>query len=217
MSSIYQDIEEYVPNSGDSIVMNDSDQGNVVILAPVATIATLTINMPPNPHGGQMVSILSTQNVTSLTLVSSSLFNYIPGTILANGFMRFTFDPINNTWMDVGHDVSTAMASIAAMYRGKPFTITTTSGSATIYLTNNGLVGGTPLFSAIDYVHLDFITNDPNFGKSYTLSGVTLTVNAVKQAFSGITLLSTNVLGSVTIAAAVTGTQLSCLVVGKLN
>lgn len=109
---------------------------------------------------------------------------------------------------------SGVFATISNNYLIKTYSITTTGGTKVIYLTDNGLVGGNPLFSSIDYIHLDYINNDPNFGKSYTLSGVTLTITAVKQAFTGVTLLSTNILGSVAINAAANGTALTVLVQG---
>lgn len=98
----------------------------------------------------------------------------------------------------------------------KTYTATISSGVAVIYLTDDGLVTGNALFSTVDYVHLDFTSNDPNFGKSYAItnSNKTLTITAVKQAFTGITLLSTPILGSVALAAAANGTTLSVLVQG---
>lgn len=109
---------------------------------------------------------------------------------------------------------SGAFTILNGNYLVKSYSVTTTSGSKVIYLTDNGLIGGNPLFSTVDYVHIDFVSNDPNFGKSYILSGVTLTISAVKQTFTGITLLATNILGSVTIPAAANGTALTVLVQG---
>lgn len=109
---------------------------------------------------------------------------------------------------------SGAYSAVSNNYLVKSYSITTTGGTKVIYLTDSGLIGGNPLFSSIDYIHIDHVNNDPNFGKSYTLVGVTLTITAVKQAFTGITLLSTNILGSVAINAAVNGTALTVLVQG---
>lgn len=95
-----------------------------------------------------------------------------------------------------------------------PISGSTTTGTSVVYLTTNGLVGGTPIFASVSYVHLDLVSNDPNLGKSYTLSGVTLTITITKQTFTGITLLSTPILGSVTLLAAPNGTLFTGLVEG---
>lgn len=215
-SSIYLNVQTIVPTTGQTITLPDSDAGNLLILANTATIAALTINAPPNPVNGQLMTILFAGAVTTLTMAGGTL-KYNPGSANANSYVRYIYDFVNGVWMDAGHDVTNQIATVAALYRGKPFSVTTTSGSVVIYLTDTGLVGGNPLFSSIDYVHLDFVSNDPNFGKSYVLSGVTLTITAVKQSFSGVTVVGINVLGSVAIAAAANGTALTVLVQGKLN
>lgn len=106
--------------------------------------------------------------------------------------------------------------SLGAMSFSKAYTISLASGIAVIYLTSNGLVTGTALFSAIDYVHLDYLLNNPNLGKSYVISSdlKTLTITGVMQAFSGLSILGTPVLGSVSSSAAPNGTQLSVKVEG---
>lgn len=111
---------------------------------------------------------------------------------------------------------SGAFVLVGSNYLYKSYDITTTSGISTIYLTIDGTSTGNPLFTSIDYIHIDFITNDPNLGKSFALtnSNKTLTITAVKQAFSGVSVLGINVLGSVTIPAAPNGTALKVLVQG---
>lgn len=118
-----------------------------------------------------------------------------------------------------GTTIKDYFAGDKAFHRSKvslSYTVSTTSGSVIIYLTSNGLSTGTALFASVDYVHLDFVLNNPNLGKSYTLSGdlKTLTITAVTQTFTGVTVIGINVLGSVAIAAATNGTQLSVLVQG---
>lgn len=90
-------------------------------------------------------------------------------------------------------------------------------GIATVYLTDNGLITGKALYKSIKFVHANFVSNDPNLGRSLSLSGdlKTLTITAVKQTFTGIVILtSINVLGSVTLGPAPDGTTLNVLVQG---
>lgn len=217
MSMTQPIIQTAIPNSGDTVQMLNSDNDSGLVINPTTNLATVTIALPTLPHSAQTILIVSSKEITNVTFSGGTLSS-TPNTLKAKQPMMFVYEDTSATWwLTANGSDTTLINTVASLYRGKPFNVTTTSGSVVVYLTDTGLITGNALFSSIDYVHLDFLNNDPNFGKSYTLSGVTLTISAVKQAFSGITLLSTNVLGSVTIAAAVTGTQLSCLVVGKLN
>lgn len=91
------------------------------------------------------------------------------------------------------------------------------AGLAVVYLTDNGLVGGNALFKSIKFIHANYTQNDPNLGRSISVSGdlKTLTITCVKQLFTGIVLLSTNILGSVAILPAADGTTLNILVQGN--
>lgn len=148
-------------------------------------------------------------------------------TITQPPFLVTTFSELDVSWPDgsfgfvsltnVIYRLSSGVwMAIKSNYLFKPYSVSTTSGSAIIYLTDDGLITGNALFSSIDYVHLDFILNDPNLGKSYTItnSNKTLTITAVKQTFTGVVVLGVNVLGSVTIPAAANGTALTVLVQG---
>lgn len=146
-------------------------------------------------------------------------------TITQPAFIVDTFAEMDITWPDgcfvfcqsnncIYQLKSGIYGAVSNNYLIKTYSITTTGGTKVIYLTDDGLIGGNPLFSSIDYIHIDHVNNDPNFGKSYTLSGVTLTITAVKQIFTGIVLLSTNILGSVAISPVVNGTALTVLVQG---
>lgn len=114
-------------------------------------------------------------------------------------FQQFTATPD-------GGDIYPAVASVAGG-----------AGVATVYLTDNGLAGGNAIFKSVRFVHANYVSNDPNYGRSIAISGdlKTLTITCVRQIFSGIVLLSTNILGSVAIGAAPDGTMLNVLVQGN--
>lgn len=95
-------------------------------------------------------------------------------------------------------------------------TVSITSGSAVIYLTDDHTSGGSALFTEVNYVDLNINDSANIYGRSYTLSGdlKTLTVSVTKQTFTGITLLSTPILGSVTLSAAPNGLSVNVKVEG---
>ncbi len=200
-------VQKITPASGDTVQMKNSDNNLLVMINPATDLASLTLNWPTAPHGGQLAVVSSSKVISSLLHTGGTLNSSITSMAAIDAFV-YIYDDVTLVW------------SLVASSKSKkvflPYTATISGGTAVIYLTDNGLVGGNALFSSVDYVHLDFISNDPNFGKSYTLSGdlKTLTVTAVKQVFSGVTVLGINVLGAVTVSAAVNGTQLSVLVQG---
>lgn len=100
--------------------------------------------------------------------------------------------------------------------QAKNWSGSTTGGVAIIYLTSNGLSTGTAFYTAIEGILVMFTGNDNNLGKSYTVSVdlKTLTITCTQQSFSGITVLSIPVLGSVSISAVPNGTGLKVLING---
>lgn len=124
---------------------------------------------------------------------------------------------VDNT-TDVSKPVSTLQQ--VAIDKLKPYPLSVmigASGQAIIYLTTNGLIGGTAIFASITGVSLDFTSNNPNFGKSYSISGVTLTVTATQQTFSTGLAGILAVLTGVTLSAAPNGTTLAGWVEGVRN
>lgn len=95
--------------------------------------------------------------------------------------------------------------------------ITTTSGSATMYLTDTGLVGGNAIFTNV--ISVTIVPNSTSSfpATSYSLSGVTLTVNATQQNFNVISLLSTSLIGSMTVGNVPNGTAFTVTVIGTGN
>lgn len=63
-----------------------------------ATIAALTIKLPPNPYDGQSVSIFSKSTVTALTLSSSKTISDIITTLAADTGVRYTYSYGTLSW-----------------------------------------------------------------------------------------------------------------------
>lgn len=91
------------------------------------------------------------------------------------------------------------------------FATTTLTGTAVVYLTSNGLVGGTALCPNT-ILHANVIANDSSntfgLGWAITNSNKTLTVTANVRSFTSTTVLGISVLGSSAISAAPNGTSI---------
>lgn len=96
--------------------------------------------------------------------------------------------------------------------------VTINGGTGTIYLTDNGLIGGNALFPN-EILYVNIYGNDPNntFGLGHAISNsnktLTLTVNS--RSFATVTVLGISVLGSTTLTAAPNGTVVGVHVIGR--
>lgn len=129
--------------------------------------------------------------------------------------MKNVADPIDP--QDVAS--KSVMDKMGGGAKGRTFDAVSAGATAVIYLTDDGTAGGNALFSSVNFMHAKFVSSDPTLGCAYpTISGdlKTLTVGVVKQTFNVISLLSTNILGSVSTGNPASGTALKVLVQGTL-
>ncbi|EMD8985965.1 hypothetical protein VW608_005635 [Pseudomonas aeruginosa] len=87
------------PGDGSTVEVNQVRQNGIVILEPVAPLAALTVRLPvaPDQRMGQIIRLVTTQDITSLTFIDATLLNGID-TMLAND--AFAFQVIDdNTWV----------------------------------------------------------------------------------------------------------------------
>lgn len=70
------------------------------ILNPAGTLATLTVNLPPNPVDSQIARISSTKALTALTVgvTDGSTVNGAPTALAANAGFVMMYDKAANTW-----------------------------------------------------------------------------------------------------------------------
>lgn len=97
--------------------------------------------------------------------------------------------------------------------------VTTTSGNAVFYVTSDHTSSGIALCSEIYQSGVDVhtIDNTASYARgSAAISGdfKSVTISLNKQVFSGIVLLSTNLLGSVTYSASPNGTTVNATIIG---
>lgn len=82
---------------------------------------------------------------------------------------------------------------------------TTSGGNITFYVTSNSLSGGTAICSTLfpDSISTNFIDSSGIYaqGSPTVTSNKTIVIPFTKQGFNGVTLLSTNILGSVVMNA----------------
>lgn len=206
-------IKRYTPASGDTITMENFDERMIIIIAPATEITVLNIVWNSSPNNGDKVEIYATQKIDKINHSGATLNENV--TIMpACSSVRFMYDASVSTYMIDGMYTGVGDVSL-------PFTATVAggAGNAVCYLTDSGLVGGSQIFSSVEVVMASFDIADPNYDNQKPVisnSNKTCTIYCVKQTFTGITLLSTPILGSVAIAAAPDGTVLSLLVTGKL-
>lgn len=95
---------------------------------------------------------------------------------------------------------------------------TTSGGNITFYVTSNSLSGGTAICSTLfpDSISTNFIDSSGVYaqGSPTVTSNKTVVIPFTKQGFSGVTLLSTNILGSVAMNAIPDGVTVKTRIVG---
>lgn len=94
---------------------------------------------------------------------------------------------------------------------------TVTSGIATFYITDDNTSTGNALFTNVYYVNAGILDDSANYAwGTYTLAAnkKSITMNAKKQAFGGVTILGINVLGSVSFTNVPNGTTVYLIVIG---
>lgn len=215
MSITYNTVQRFDSSNGctagGTINLRNGDGNIYVILAPNADISGLTINWMSAPQNGQVVTVVSTKNITNIVHTGGSINRSFPS-IKVGGSANFIYDNAGTTFMSNGVDLS--LQSVIMSYTGSSI-----SGNAVIYATDDGTPTGNALFSSIDYVHSDLQDTNPNIGKGKPVisnANKTITIPVVKQIFNGVTVATVNVIGSNTISAAPDATLLSVLVQGKL-
>lgn len=87
------------PADGSTVEVNQIRQNGIVIIEPAADLAALTLRLPvaPNQRSGQIIRLVTTRDITSLSFVDATMLNGID-TMLAND--AFAFQVIDdNTWV----------------------------------------------------------------------------------------------------------------------
>ncbi len=87
-----------VPATGFSIVMENNVKR--LIIDPVAALASGTVQLPSSPYDSFSVTIVSTYNVTSLTLnaYSGHTIKNSVSSLTAGLSVSYVFSETNNTW-----------------------------------------------------------------------------------------------------------------------
>lgn len=88
------------PLTGTTTVM--TAEQSVAAFNPAGTLAALTVTLPPTLYDGKIVTIFSSQIITTLTLNTSNSATFVPAapTTLAsaNLSISFIYDKANNQW-----------------------------------------------------------------------------------------------------------------------
>lgn len=185
MSTIYQNVQNFIPTEGSTITAGDSDVGNIIILNPATVLNAVTVILPPNPHLGQQVTIASSNSIAVVTCTGGST-TLSPFALQVNGYASFVYDGVNTCWMitavngnPTGITWATQGYSNGVKYSQVfPYfsTATVTAGVATFYLTDNGLSTGNAVFPNNVFANsINLITSDAT--NQYNYSGFTIAAN----------------------------------------
>lgn len=207
----------FTPLTGGTVTIPNTKGDQVIIINPATDIASLTIAWP-TAYDGQIIRIVSTRNISSISHTGGSLNRSI-NTMMAGGNMNYIYDATNSTFMCDGEVTSNITCRA---YNGK--LTAGGAGNVVFYATDSGLVGGNATFASIIAVIPMFDVANPNdsWNKSViTNSNKTITTNCKRNTFNGITLslgiLGTyNVIENVSLNNVPDGVALSFLVFGVL-
>lgn len=78
------------PSTGATITLSEGDR--VLIINPAATIATLTVVLPPNPVDGDVLELSSSKTITAITVNGTTQM------LAANGGMSWRYRSSGTTW-----------------------------------------------------------------------------------------------------------------------
>lgn len=103
MSYIKNSKQSFVPTTGQTVTIADSDGDVYIIIKPAGLLAALTLAMPTNPRDGQCFTICCSQVITSLTMTSSQTINAALTTLAAvNGYATYVYDAATTTYFRAG-------------------------------------------------------------------------------------------------------------------
>ena len=91
---LFTKLQYSAPLTGASITIGEAAK---LLINPAGTIATLTVVFPFGTHG-RLLTLVSSQVVTSLTVSGASFTGSTPSALAANTPLRFTYCKNTSTW-----------------------------------------------------------------------------------------------------------------------
>jgi hypothetical protein len=116
------------PVSGDTVTMANTEE--LRILRPAATIASLTLNLPPAPADRQHYTVATTNAISALTITATGgklLMPGMPSSLPAGGAVSLYYNAAGTRWYAVQSNNASAIA--AGLSAGKALAI-----SSSLYL-----------------------------------------------------------------------------------
>lgn len=206
-----QDTQRVVPTNGSTVTINGYQGTATVILAPATDLTSLNIVWPSSPVDGFTVYILSTANISGISNSGNAL-NTPFTSMKSSGVIAFTYDAAGGAFMVIvpsNNNLSTMSFT----------TTVTSSGNGFVYPTSDGTVNGTPLFSTISSAFAFPTLANPAIScgrPTISPDRKTVTIPSQTLSFTGVTVLSVNVLGSVAPINTANGVSLNLILSGVL-
>lgn len=93
------------PISASTVAISGTNNSVWLVLTPISTLASLTIQLPQVSGcvANQEILVNTTQTITSLTVnLNGAVGGGVPTTLAANGFFTLRFEPVIQKWYRVG-------------------------------------------------------------------------------------------------------------------
>lgn len=92
-------VQAAAPSTGSTVVVNQGT--TALLLNPAGTLATLTITLPSSPKDGQMLTIATSQILTSLTVNGGTIVGTLT-TLALGGYAYFVYGATAAKWFRCG-------------------------------------------------------------------------------------------------------------------
>lgn len=93
------------PISASTVAISGTNNSVWLVLTPISTVASLTIQLPEVSGcvANQEILVNTTQTITALTVnLNGAVGGGVPTTLAANGFFTLRFEPVIQKWYRVG-------------------------------------------------------------------------------------------------------------------
>ena len=98
MSYLIPKLQYATPTVGQTVTIEDAIVDIRIVINPAGLLATLTVVMPSTPYNGQIVTVCSSQVVTTLTMTSSITLLGSLAAFAINSSASWVYSVTANSW-----------------------------------------------------------------------------------------------------------------------
>jgi hypothetical protein len=200
-------VQAVVPVSGDTRAIGSVSTSVWLIMTPAATLATLTITLPPvaSAVDGQTIMVSTSQELTALTVTASgATVATFPTRVSANASFTVRYNAANLTWYQVALSTTTynslAISTIIDRLGNEVIELSAVAGAANHISVTQAVTGFSPSITARgDDTNLDIDVKGKGTGVLKT-NAFPVVASDPTRTFASVSL-TTPVIGAGTLAA----------------